>query len=149
MIKLQRGDIFLHLIKVPLSHVRMLSPVWTLNLLSPPFFFFLFSLRSQFAACCVWTLCSSLISMKCLKVRFVFPTAVTENHPVVGYDTVRSDFRIFVMNVARSFESSTHLHTMPWHGVGPVWASEARRRLLGVALKLGCSRQRNTDARNA
>jgi hypothetical protein len=92
--------------------------------------------------------------MKCLKVGFAFPTVVTENHPVVGYDAVRSGFRIFlIMDVARSSESSMHLHAMPWHGVGPVRTSEARRRWLwcvfGVALKLGWSRQRNTDARNA
>jgi hypothetical protein len=52
--------------------------------------------------------------MKCLKVGFAFPTVVTENHPVVGYDAVRSGFNIFViMDVARSSESSMHLHAMP------------------------------------
>jgi len=69
--------------------------------------------------------------MKCLKVGFAFPALVTEHHPVVGHDAVRSGFRILVvMDAARSSESWMHLHAMPWHGVGPVWASEARRRWL-------------------
>jgi hypothetical protein len=47
--------------------------------------------------------------MKCLKVRFAFPAVVAENHPVVGYDPVRSGFIIFVMmDVARSSVSSMH-----------------------------------------
>jgi hypothetical protein len=66
--------------------------------------------------------------MECLKVGFAFPTVVTENHPVLKYYAVRSGFRIFVMmDVARSSEPSMHLHAMPWRGVGPLWASEARR----------------------
>jgi hypothetical protein len=71
------------------------------------------------------------IKFKCLKVGFAFPTVVTENYPVVGYDAVRSGFRIFVMtDVAKSSESSMHLLAMSWHGVGLVWALEARRRWL-------------------
>jgi len=69
--------------------------------------------------------------MKCLKVGFALPTVMNENHPVDGHDAVRSGFKIFVvMDVARSCESSMHQHAMLWHGVGPVWASEARRRWL-------------------
>ena len=64
--------------------------------------------------------------MKCLKIGFSFRTVVSENRPV-GY--VRFGFRIFVMmDVARSSESSMLLHALPWHGVGPLGASEARRR---------------------
>lgn len=69
--------------------------------------------------------------LKCLKLGFAFPTVMTENHPVVGYDAVRSGFNIFmIMDVARFSESSMHLHAMLWHGVGPVWTSEDRRRWL-------------------
>jgi len=114
---------------------------------------FFLSLRSQFAACSVWTLCSSLISMECLKVGFAFPTVVTENHPLVWCAAVKSIFRIFVMmDVARSSESSLHLHAMPWQWCRNYVSAGSQKEwlwcLLGIALKLGWSRQRNTDVRN-
>jgi len=89
--------------------------------------------------------------MKCLKVGFAFPTLVTGNHPV-GYAAVRSGFRIFVMmDVARSSESSMHLHTMPWQWCGTCVSTGSRKAVvvMCVALKLGWNRHWNTDVRNA